>query len=83
MDKAENTVSAFCDDVLGALDGVELGTLIAKGEIRDYNSTFFLLAAHTRYCGYGIWYKNGDTSNIQKVEDTTISIEILFLYHHC
>ncbi|MBW1842294.1 MAG: amidase [Deltaproteobacteria bacterium] len=34
MDKSENTASAYCDDVLGVLDGVELGTLIAKGEIR-------------------------------------------------
>ena len=27
-----------------------------------YNSTFFLLAAYTRYCGYGIWCKTVDTN---------------------
>ena len=44
-----------------------------------YNSAFFTLAAYTRYCGYGIWCKTGDTS-IHKIEDTPIFFDTNNIY---
>ena len=44
--------------------GIVKSDLTIRIEEGHYNSTFFLLAAYTRYCGYGIWCKTGDTSNV-------------------